>query len=197
MHLVVPNKWMANAGAAFLRRKLLEDCGLLRLSDFGACRVFESARVHTMTVLAEKKGEEGKRLVPEYRRFGGSVNEVESFLEHEPYRQFPLPEDAGTCVREGLSFCSAAERHLLEKMDACRDFRLDAAKEMTQGIVPNPDVVSSRALENLGPETVRRYGIRRGMGYLSCLRGILACCRNGSGVFSNLCMNLSRQGGMH
>lgn len=55
MHLVVPNKWMANAGAAFLRRKLLEDCGLLRLSDFGACRVFESARVHTMTVLAEKR----------------------------------------------------------------------------------------------------------------------------------------------
>lgn len=110
MHLVVPNKWMSNAGAASLRRKLLEDCGLLRLSDFGACRVFESARVHTMTVLAEKKGEGGGRLVPEYRRFGGSVNDVESFLEHEPYRRFPLPEDAGACVREGLSFCSAAER---------------------------------------------------------------------------------------
>lgn len=164
MHLVVPNKWMSNAGAASLRRKLLEDCGLLRLSDFGACRVFESARVHTMTVLAEKKGEGCGRLVPEYRRFGGSLNDVESFLEHEPYRRFPLPEDAGACVREGLSFCSAAERHLLEKMEACRNFRLDAAKEMTQGIVPNPDVVSSRALENLAPETVRRYGIRRGDG---------------------------------
>ena len=45
MHLVVPNKWMANAGAVPLRRKLLEECGALRLSDFGACRVFESARV--------------------------------------------------------------------------------------------------------------------------------------------------------
>lgn len=164
MHLVVPNKWMANAGAAFLRRKLLEDCGLLRLSDFGACRVFESARVHTMTVLAEKKGEEVKRLVPEYRRFGGSVNEVKSFLEHGPYRRFPLPEDIGTCVREGLSFCSAAEWSILEKMDLCRNFRLDASKEITQGIVPNPDVVSSRALENLGLETVRRFGIRRGDG---------------------------------
>lgn len=97
MHLVVPNKWMSNAGAASLRRKLLEDCGLLRLSDFGACRVFESARVHTMTVLAEKKGEGGGRLVPEYRRFGGSLNDVESFLEHEPYRRFPcrkMPERA-------------------------------------------------------------------------------------------------------
>ena len=171
MHLVVPNKWMSNAGAASLRRKLLEDCDLLRLSDFGACRVFESARVHTMTVLAEKKGEGGGRLVPEYRRFGGSVNDVESFLEHEPYRRFPLPEDAGACVREGLSFCSAAERHLLEKMEACRNFRLDAAKEMTQGIVPNPDVVSSRALENLGPETVRRFGIRRGDGVFVMPKG--------------------------
>ncbi len=34
MHLVVPNKWMANAGAVPLRRKLLEECGALRLSDF-------------------------------------------------------------------------------------------------------------------------------------------------------------------
>ena len=73
--------------------------------------------------------------------------------------------------RQGLSFCSAAERHLLEKMEACRNFRLDAAKEMTQGIVPNPDVVSSRALENLGPETVRRFGIRRGDGVFVMPKG--------------------------
>ncbi len=104
MHLVVPNKWILMREPPLSAGKLLEDCGLLRLSDFGACRVFESARVHTMTVLAEKKGEGGGRLVPEYRRFGGSVNDVESFLEHEPYRRFPLPEDAGACVREGLSF---------------------------------------------------------------------------------------------
>ena len=68
-----PNRWMANAGAVPLRRKLLEDCGLLRLSDFGACRVFEAARVHTMTVLAERKGDGGGLPVPEYRRFLGAM----------------------------------------------------------------------------------------------------------------------------
>ncbi len=171
MHLVVPNRWMANAGAAPLRRKLLGDCCLLRLSDFGACRVFDSARVHTMTVLAEKKGNRGGRLVPEYRRFRGSVDEVESFLEHEPYRRFPLSEDAGTSVREGLFFCSAEEWSILEKMESGRNFRLDAAKEMTQGIVPNPDVVSSRALANLAPEIVRRFGIRKGEGVFVVPRG--------------------------
>lgn len=164
MHLVVPNKWMANAGAAPLRRKLLADCSLLRLSDFGACRVFETARVHTMTVLAEKGGDGGDPLVPEYRRFCGSMEEVGAFLEHEPYRQFPLPEDAGVCVKEGLSFCSAAQWAVLEKMEAAGNFKLDGAREITQGIVPNPDVVSSRALESLEPEMVRRSGIRRGEG---------------------------------
>lgn len=171
MHLVVPNRWMTNAGAVPLRRKMLGDCGLLRLSDFGACRVFDSARVHTMTVLAEKKGDGGARLVPEYRRFCGSVGEVESFLEHEPYRRFLLPEDSGTCVREGLFFCSAAEWSILEKMESGRNFRLDAVKEITQGIVPNPDAVSSRALANLGPEIVRRFGIRKGDGVFVVPRG--------------------------
>lgn len=49
-------------------------------------------------------------------------------------------------------------------MERCRNFRLDAAKEMTQGIVPNPDVVSARALESLVPEAVQRSGVRRGEG---------------------------------
>ena len=164
MHLVVPNKWMANAGAAPLRRKLLADCSLLRLSDFGACRVFENARVHTMTILAERRGGGAGPLVPEYRRFCGPMEEVDAFLEHEPYRQFPLPEDAGTCVEEGLSFCSAAQWAVLEKMEAAGNFRLDGRKEITQGIVPNPDVVSSRALESLEPEMALRSGIRRGDG---------------------------------
>lgn len=164
MHLVVPNRWTANAGAAPLRRKLLEDCGLLRLSDFGACRVFEAARVHTMTVLAEKRGNGTGRLVPEYRRFSGPVEEVEAFLEHEPYRKFPVPEDVETCAKEGLSFCSAAEWAVLEKMEAAGNFRLDGAKEITQGIVPNPDAVSSRALESLDKEVARRSGLRRGEG---------------------------------
>lgn len=164
MHLVVPNKWMANAGAASLRRKLMADCSLLRLSDFGACRVFENARVHTMTILAERKGGGAGPLVPEYRRFCGPMEEVDAFLEHEPYRQFPLPEDAGACVEEGLSFCSAAQWAVLEKMEAAGNFRLDGRKEITQGIVPNPDVVSSRALESLEPEMALRSGIRRGDG---------------------------------
>lgn len=176
MLLVVPNRWMANAGAAPLRRKLLEDCGLLRLSDFGACRVFDAARVHTMTVLAEKRGDGDGRLVPEYRRFCGPVEEVEAFLEHEPYRQFPLPEDAETCVKEGLSFCSAAEWAVLEKMEAAGNFRLDGAREITQGIVPNPDVVSSRALESLDPEVARRSRLRRGEGVFvvpqGCFHGL-------------------------
>lgn len=164
MHLVVPSRWTANAGAAPLRRKLLEACCVLRLSDFGACRVFDAARVHTMTVLAEKKGDGAGRLVPEYRRFCGPVEKVEAFLDHEPYRRFPLPEDFRACVKEGLFFCSAAEWAVLEKMEACGNFKLEASGEITQGIVPNPDVVSSRALEKLDPEMARRSGIRRGEG---------------------------------
>ena len=151
MHLVVPNKWMGNAGAAPLRRKLLEECGALRLSDFGACRVFESARVHTMTLLAERKNHRDEALVPEYRRFSAEPEHVEEFLINAPYRRFPLPKDRSGCVEQGLFFCSAAEKAVLEKMEARRNFELDPVHEMAQGIVPNPDVVSSRALGSLPP----------------------------------------------
>lgn len=164
MHLVVPNKWMANAGAAPLRRKLLEECGALRLSDFGARRVFESARVHTMTLLAERKNHRDEALVPEYRRFSAEPEHVEEFLINAPYRRFPLPKDRSGCVEQGLFFCSAAEKAVLEKMEARRNFELNPVHEMAQGIVPNPDVVSSRALGSLPPEIVRSSGIRRGEG---------------------------------
>lgn len=164
MHLVVPNKWMANAGAAPLRLKLLKDGSLLRLSDFGACKVFEGARVHTMALLAGRSGKGRVRLVPEYRRFSGSPEGVEEFLENAPYGAFPLPEDRMECVEQGLFFCSAAEQAILARMEACRNVELDPAREVAQGIVPNPDVVSARALGSLDPETVRSSGIRRGDG---------------------------------
>lgn len=166
MHLVVPNKWMANAGAAPLRRKLLAECPRLHLSDFGACRVFEGARVHTMTLLAEKGAESGCAAV-EYRRFSGvpeAVEEVRDFLDHAPYEAHPLPEDRKAAALHGLFFCSAAEQALLDRMESRRDLELDAASEIAQGIVPNPDVVSARALGTLGAGEARKRGIRRGEG---------------------------------
>lgn len=166
MHLVVPNKWMANAGAAPLRRKLLAECAHLHLSDFGACRVFEGARVHTMTLLAEKGAESGCAAV-EYRRFSGApeaVEEVRDFLDHAPYEAHPLPEDRKAAALHGLFFCSTAEQALLDKMESRRDLELDAASEIAQGIVPNPDVVSARALGTLDAGEARKRGIRRGEG---------------------------------
>lgn len=68
-------------------------------------------------------------------------------------------------MRQGrIVFLLRSRWNVLEKMERCRNFRLDAAKEMTQGIVPNPDVVSARALESLVPEAVQRSGVRRGEG---------------------------------
>lgn len=166
MHLVVPNRWMANAGAAPLRRKLLAECPRLHLSDFGACRVFEGARVHTMSLLAAKGGESESPAV-EYRRFSGTADaleEVREFLERAPYDEHPLPESRKAIVDHGLFFCSAAEQALLDRMEVRRDLELDPVNEIAQGIVPNPDVVSSRALGALDGEEARKRGIRRGEG---------------------------------
>lgn len=162
MHLVVPNRWLANAGAAPLRRKILKECAHLAMSDFGPCRVFEPARVHTMTLLAEKGPGEG--LAPEYRRWCGAPEGVAEFLSNAPYRACNLPPDRMECAAHGLFFCPAGEQAILEKMAALANFALNPAREMAQGIVPNPDVVSTRALESLGRDEARRAGIRRGTG---------------------------------
>lgn len=163
LHLIVPNKWMANAGAAPLRRKLLGECSRLRLSDFGACRVFNGVRVHTMTLLAEKKRGTGS-LAAEYRRFSGTGEQVEDFLEQSPYTACRFPDDRESYVNHGLFFCSAAEQAVLDRMEAFRDFELDPVKEIAQGIVPNPDVVSSRAFGMLKGEAGLHAAIRRGEG---------------------------------
>lgn len=163
MHLIVPNKWLANAGAASLRRKLLGECSRLRMSDFGACRVFEGVRVHTMALLAEKKEGPGG-VTAEYRRFSGTEARVEDFLENAPYGECVFPDDRAAAVKQGLFFCSSTEQALLDRLEALRNFELDPVREIAQGIVPNPDVVSSRSLEVMRRGLELHGNIRRGEG---------------------------------
>ncbi len=167
LHLVTPNKWLSNAGARPLREKLTAESGRLLLSDFGAYGVFERAGVQTMCLLAEKSLSAFGESV-HYRRFDGrDAAQAEAFLKKAPYGEYRLTRD---CVSDGLSFCSPSEQALLRKMEGLRNFQLDAAQEVGQGIVPNPDVVSGRAVAALGAEAVRR-GIRRGDGVFVVPKG--------------------------
>ncbi len=167
LHLVTPNKWLSNEGAYLLREKLTVESGRMFLSDFGAYGIFERAGVQTMCLLAEKSISAPDALVY-YRRFNGDdAAQVEEFLKCAPYGEYRLTQD---CVRDGLSFCSPAELTLLRKMESLRNFQLDAAQEVGQGIVPNPDVVSGRAVKALGVEAERR-GIRCGDGVFVVPKG--------------------------
>ncbi len=167
LHLVTPNKWLSNAGARPLREKLTAESGRLLLSDFGAYGVFERAGVQTMCLLAEKSLSAFGASV-HYRRFDGrDAAQAEAFLKKAPYGEYRLTRD---CVSDGLSFCSPAEQVLLRKMEGLRNFQLDAAQEVGQGIVPNPDVVSGRAVAALGAEAEWR-GIRRGDGVFVVPKG--------------------------
>lgn len=161
MHMIVPNKWMTNEGASLMRSKWVNESVRLNLTDFGACHVFGAARVHTMTVLAEKGGG-GKEMLPEYRRFigGGGLKE---FLEQAPYDGV-CASSSSQWVKDGLFFCGRREQGILEKMEQGMEFILNPLTEMAQGIVPNPDVLSPRSLGLLDQEVVRRDGLCSGDG---------------------------------
>ncbi len=150
-----------------------------------------------MALLAERKKPGMKLLSLNTAVFPESRNMWKSFWKTPPYQCFQLPEDRSGCVQQGLFFCSAAEKVVLEKMEVLRNFELNPLHEMAQGDRAEPGRgFLPRALGSLPPEIVRSSGIRRGEGVFVVPREFFTRLPERGGVFSNPFMNPCWRSGM-
>ncbi len=65
------------------------------------------------------------------------------------------------------------KKQLLDKIREKSDFKLDPKLEVAQGIVPNPDIVSNKALDKISPENQSKYDINAGDGVFVIKKGYL------------------------
>lgn len=156
---IATNNWVTNSGASKLRDRITNDCQIIQLIDFGNTKVFSSADIQTMILLAENKSDKIKyefdfRVIDSD---SASLKDAFSLLAGIPSGKYSLskPEFNRAIFKSNLFVFNTTEReHLLIKIKRKQNFYLDSRTEVAQGIVPNPDVVNSRNIQKLNSSDV-------------------------------------------
>ncbi len=161
---IVPNNWVTNAGASILRNKVLADSTIKNIVDFGAYMVFTNANIQTMVLILEKQRQESYLF--DYRKiemqsptfeFAYKILESKKELGLKYLKPLIKPNEF---MDKFLVFANNETESLLNKIQERQNFFLDEKKEVAQGIVPNPDVVSSKNIKKLPSKRIESENIK-------------------------------------
>ena len=154
---IATNNWVTNSGASKLRNKIAKDGKIIQLVDFGNTKVFSSAGIQTMILIAEKDATEEEYKFDYKKIDSDSATLTDSFnmLKGIENSRYILAEP--TFKREeffdkSFLFNSSEKDVLLDKIKAKQNFELDAKKEVAQGIVPPQDFLNKKNQQILGGE---------------------------------------------
>jgi len=166
---IAQNNWVTSYGASILRNKVINETKILSLIDFGDYKIFESSGIQTMVMIFKKDSKE-KEYYFDYRKLVGNnleFNNVISILNRvsSSNAEYLYPKiNRIDFIDKPLTFNNSEIENLLNKIKTKSNFKLDPIKEVAQGIVPNPDVISSSNIKKLNPKNISKYGIRAGNG---------------------------------
>lgn len=166
--IIATNNWVTNAGARKLRKKFSEDGKFLQMIDFANFMVFRDASIQTMILLA-RRDTSGKSYRFDYRKIDArfpTLEDAQNLLAKRPsarthYLRPQIHRDAGA---QALSFSGESASAILAKIERAGPFRLNGAKELSQGIVPNPDVVTAKGIKDIPLARRRTRSIQVGDG---------------------------------
>jgi hypothetical protein len=162
---IATNNWTTNYGASKFRNKVLKETRILQLVDFGSYFVFESSSIQTMVMLFKKRSVQHYQF--DYRRidFGKPINQdMIDILSKNPSVRNTYIEptiEVSERIDSLLTFASVEREDLLSKIASQGDTRLNE-KEIAQGIVPNPDVLSKSGLEKIPKEKAITMSLKVG-----------------------------------
>ena len=165
--LIATNNWTTNFGARRLREKLSKDARIEQLIDFGDFKVFRDAGIQTMILIARRAGTPASYAF-DYRVLGGKkrrLEDAQGLLSRADLPQTSYLQPSLTRAQQGggaYTFSGTDHTALLQKMATAANFVLNGKTEVAQGIVPNPDVVSARALGLFSKRDHRPHAITPG-----------------------------------
>lgn len=165
---IATNNWTTNQGASLLRKKIATEMQILQLIDFGNCRVFEDAAVQTMILLLKK--DDSKPTYPfDYHQFPnetGTLPEALDFLTslHQPHPSATRTFNRTRLANAPFRFPPPETEALLQHIARQQNFFLDPKTEVTQGIVPNPDVLTPRNLKKISSKKRKAHNLQPGQG---------------------------------
>lgn len=163
---IAPNNWITSAGASKIRNDVLERAKLLKIVDFSNYMVFDSASIQTMVFMLEKHQTEEQRfsysIVNDSKKI--KKDDVVLFLssgQHDYFDSYTVRFDRDERVNKIFSMASEDSKMILDKMRAQAIYLFPS--ELSQGIVPNPDVVNSRNIKKIPEEELGNIKVGDGV----------------------------------
>lgn len=141
---IAPNNWVSNSGASGLRNKVINDSQILRLVDFAGFMVFDEADIQTMIIIL-KKTVKSKSYSFAYQVFDSTQilnhqNVSNELKESRNLSRTLTPRVVRKQMLDSyLKFNDASSGMVLDKIANSGNFKLDAKKEVAQGIIGAPD----------------------------------------------------------
>lgn len=173
---IATNNWVTNSGAKKLRNIVLEESQILSLVDFSSFMVFDSASIQTMIMQFQKikppKNYEFHfaKITTQTPIYEDAINLLknEKTQNNEILKINLTPKKF---IDKTLNFTKSDYEELFNKIQKYGKFYLEE-REVAQGIVPNPDIITKR---NISDEMVSK-GIKVGDGVFVIEKDFLNVC---------------------
>ncbi|ECZ2991003.1 class I SAM-dependent DNA methyltransferase [Campylobacter coli] len=173
---IATNNWVTNSGAKKLRNIVLEESQILSLVDFSSFMVFDSASIQTM-IMSFQKIKPPKNYEIHFSKITTQTpiyDDAINLLKNEKTQNNEILKINLTpkkFIDKTLNFTKSDYEELFNKIQKYGKFYLEE-REVAQGIVPNPDIITKR---NISDEMVSK-GIKVGDGVFVIEKDFLNVC---------------------
>ena len=160
---IATNNWVTSSGAKKLRQKINTDAQIIQLCDFKDYMIFKTASIQTMIMQFKKNKAEQSYKFDLRNLLGSKLEDVIKLLNKEEASttQFIEPTYNRLEMRNKFITFSNSE-DLFKKIKSAFGIIYLENSEITQGIVPNPDVVNSRNIKKFSEEELSKNEIKVG-----------------------------------
>lgn len=160
---IATNNWVTSSGAKKLRQKINTDARIIQLCDFKDFMIFKTASIQTMIMQFKKNNAEQSYQFDLRNLLGSELEDVIQLLnkEQSSTTQYLEPTYNRLEMRDRYVTFSNDDC-LLDKVKNTGNAIFLSDSEITQGIVPNPDVVNSRNIKRFSDEEISKNDIQIG-----------------------------------
>jgi hypothetical protein len=151
---IAQNNWITSYGASKMRNKVVKECKILQLLDFGPYFIFENSNIQTMIMIFQKNPEpieysfDLRRIIgkkPVYKDVIDLLNKIPN-----PNNEYLNPTiNRNKFLNKSLTFSKTDIEAVLNKIEEKGKERLHE-NEITNGIHSHHDKVSKDMLKKLG-----------------------------------------------
>jgi len=149
---IATNNWVTNSGASKLRNKIAKEAKIIQLVDFGNTKIFSSAGIQTMILIAERDSSDKeykfdyKKIDSDSATLEDSFNMLKS-IENPRYILAEPTFKRKKLIDKSFLFYGSEKDLLLDRIKSKQNFKLDSKKDVASGIDLLQDFVNKKHKE--------------------------------------------------